>query len=476
MWGVSMRHVEGENRHQVTLLPESLEDFVAADHPVRVIDAYIDTLDLSALGFGKAVPKEMGRKPYAPADLLKLYVYGYLNRVNTSRRLERECQRNIELMWLVRRLHPDFKTIADFRKDNGAAIRGACRAFIEFCRQTQLLSGERVAIDGSKFKAAASLDQGLTRKQLLRDRARIEQQIQGYLEQLDRADREQPGVELERAGVQQALESLKQRAQRLQEVEQVMDASGRAEHCATEPDARLMRSGREGMVLGYNVQTAVEADTGLIVHHEVTDAQSDGNQLLPIAEQTKATLGVQQLEVLADAGYANGEHLGRCERQAITATVPRRKIPSSYVDLYQKSDFRYDPEQDCYRCPAGEILRRRGQDKRRKLHIYTRSGCGRCPLQPKCTRADRRNITRHFYEAAYARSEARLAAQPSLMKQRMGIVERPFAVLKQLMGFRRFNCWGLQAARTEMSIVVLAYNLKQMIHTMGVPRLLALLS
>lgn len=471
-----MRHVAGDNRHQVTLLPESLEDFVAADHPVRVIDAYVDTLDLSALGFGKALTKETGRKPYDPADLLKLYVYGYLNRVSTSRRLERECQRNVELMWLLRRLHPDFKTIADFRKDNGAAIRGACRAFIEFCREAQLLSGEKVAIDGSKFKAAASLDQTFTRNQLARERARIEQQVQEYLERLDRADREQNGVELERDRVRQALERLGRRAQRLEEVQQAMDASGRNEYCRTEPEARLMRSGREGMVLGYNVQSAVDAETGLIVHHEVTDAQSDTNQLLPIAERAQAALGADRLEVLADAGYSNGEHLDSCERRGITATVPRRIIPGSAAGFYQKSDFQYDAEQDCYRCPAGETLRRTGQNKRRKLHLYARAGCDHCPLQPHCTKADTRGVTRHFYEAAYARSEARLRADPSLMNQRMGIVERPFAVLKHLMMFRRFVCRGIKAASAEMSIAVLGYNLKQMIHRLGVPRLLALMA
>jgi transposase len=474
--GVPMRHVEGENRHQVALLPESLEDFVAADHPVRVIDAYLDTLDVSALGFGKAVTKDTGRKPYHPADLLKLYVYGYVNRVSTSRRLERECQRNVEVMWLLKRLRPDFKTIADFRKDNGMAIRGACRAFIEFCREAQLLSGQQVAIDGSKFKAAASIDQGFTRKQLERDRARIEQQVQAYLQRLDQADREESGVELDRNRVQQALERLNQRAQQLDQARQAMDTSGRDEHCITEPEARLMRSGREGIVMGYNVQTAVEAQSGLIVHHEVTDAQSDTNQLLPMAEQTKSAMSVDRLEVLADAGYSNGEHLDRCERQAITATVPRRIIPGSRAGFYQKSDFKYDAEWDCYHCPAGEILNRHRNDKRRKLHLYERSGCNQCPLQSRCTRADTRMVTRHFYEAAYARSEARLKAQPSLMRKRMGIVERPFAVLKQLMGFRRFNCWGIVRARAEISIAVLAYNLKQMIHTNGVPRLLAMLN
>ena len=469
-----MRHIEGDDRKQVALLPESLEDFVAVDHPVRVIDAYIDTLDVSALGFAKAQTKDTGRKPYHPGDLLKLYVYGYLNRVSTSRRLEHECQRNVEVMWLLRRLHPDFKTIADFRKDNGAAIRGACRAFIEFCRGAQLLPAEQVAIDGSKFKAAGSIDQALTRSFAKRDRAEIEQKVRAYLERLDRADAQDPQAQFDREQVQHALERLRRREQRLEVFERGMQESGLNEHCATEPEARLMRSGREGTVLGYNVQSAVEAQSGLIVHHEVTDAQSDGDQLLAMAEQTKETLGVDRLEVLADGGYSNGEHLDACERQGITATVPRRIIPGSSAE-FQKSAFEYDAEHDRYRCPAGEMLSRRGADPRRKLYLYKRSGCSPCPLQPRCTSADTRMVTRHFYEAAYARSEARLRADPSLMRRRMSIVERPFAVLKQLMALRRFSCRGKIAARTEMAIAVLAYNLKRMIGNAGVPRLLALM-
>lgn len=298
-----MRHIQGENRHQTSLLPPSLEDFVAADHPVRVIDALVNKLDLKALGFSKAVTRDTGRKPYAPADLLKLYVYGYINQVNTSRRLERECHRNLEVMWLLGRLAPDFKTIADFRRDNGVAIRQACRAFIQFCRQAGLLTGSLVAIDGSKFKAAASKYQALNRSQLNRDRAKVERQVADYLARLDTADKQDAETGLEREQVQAALRQL----ERLDRYEQAMDLGERDQHCDTEPDARIMRSGRDGMVLGYNVQTAVDADSGLIVHHEVSQDTGDNRQLLPMAEQAKAVLGQDQLTVLADAGYSNGE-------------------------------------------------------------------------------------------------------------------------------------------------------------------------
>jgi transposase len=471
-----MRHKQGQDRNQQALLPESLEEFVGSDDPVRVIDAYIETLDLGALGFAKAVTKQTGRKPYHPGDLLKLYVYGYLNRVSTSRRLERECHRNVEVMWLMRRLVPDFKTIADFRKDNGEAVREACRSFIEFCREAQLLSGREVAIDGSKFKAAASIDQVLTRKHVERDRAEIDRKIEEYLERLDRADEDNAEPGLSREQVQQALEKLKCRSQRLDRFEHGMKSSGRDEHCATEPQARLMRSGRDGMVLGYNTQCAVEAQTGLIVHHEVTDEPGDTRQLLPMAEKTKVALATEYLQVLADAGYANGEHLDRCERQGITATVPRRLIPGSRKGLYQKSDFRYDAEQDRYFCPAGEALKPSGKYWSRNLHLYKRTGCNGCPLQPRCTPSNTRLVTRHFYEGAYDRSQARLAANPLLMHRRMAIGERPFAVMKQIMGFRRFSCRGMSGAKSEMGLAVLGYNLKQMISKLGVPRMLELMA
>ncbi len=469
-----MRHLVGQSRQQVSLLPESLDDFVASDAPVRVIDAFLSTLDLAALGFDKAVTKDTGRKPYHPGDLLKLYVYGYLNRVTTSRRLERESQRNVEVMWLLGRLAPDFKTIADFRKDNGPAIRGACRAFIEFCREAKLLPGGLVAIDGSKFKSAASIDGVITRQHLERDRKLIEEQVQAYLQRLEHADQEEPLETLEREHVEAALQKLGRRAERLKRCELAMDEGNRNEHCESEPEARLTLSGREGRLLGYNVQSAVEAESRLIVHHEVTNEPGDTRQLWPVAQGTKAALGVERLEVVADGGYANGEHLQLCDDAGITVTVPRRVIPGSRVGLYQKADFNYDAERDLYRCPAGQELRRHAQDKRRKLHVYQRSGCNQCPLQTHCTPSDTRSVTRHFFEAAYQRSEARLQADRGLMKRRSSIAERPFAVLKNVLGFKRFGCRGLRGARAEMSIAVLAYNLLQTMQRVGASRLIEL--
>ena len=469
-----MRHIEGADRMQESLLPESLDDYVAADDPVRVIDAFVDTLDLRGLGFAKAQPKQTGRKPYNPADLLKLYVYGYLNRVSSSRRLERECARNIELMWLLRRLRPDFKTIADFRRVNTAALQGACGAFVEFCRQGELLGGKRVGIDGSKFKAAASVDQVMRRAQVARDRIEIGKRVAAYLEQLDRADEQDTdGAGLERARVQQALEKLKRRSERLDRFEQAMQDGAKDEHCASEPQARLMRSGREGTVLGYNVQTAVDDTSGTIVHHEVTQEPGDTRLLLPTAQGAQQAMQAKTLQVLADAGYANGEHLQRCEDSGLEPAVPRRNIPGVAKDRLQKTEFRYDAERDCFVCPVGELLKYKTSNDRRKLHIYERKGCQGCRLSPVCAPSGTRTATRHYYEGAYERSQARLLADPSLMRHRMAIVERPFAMIKQAMRFRRFSCRGMDGAKAEMAIAVLGYNLKQMIDQLGVPKMLA---
>lgn len=472
-----MRHIEGADRLQESLLPESLEDYVSGDDPVRVIDAYVDRLDLVGLGFGKAQTKATGRKPYNPADLLKLYVYGYLNGVSSSRRLERECERNVELMWLLRRLRPDFKTIADFRRDNAGALQAACASFVAFCREGGLLGGKRVAIDGSKFRAAGSIDRVMRRAHVVRDRAQIGERIAAYLAQLDEADaRGADGAAIERAQVHEALAKLKERGERLDRFEQAMDAEARDEHCETEPEARLMRSGREGTVLGYNVQTAVDDASGVIVHHAVTQEPGDTRSLLPVALGAQQALGGRELEVLADGGYANGEHLQRCEDAGVTATVPRREIPGLPKDRLPKAQFRYDAERDCYVCPAGEVLRHTKNDKRRKLHLYEKKGCSTCPLSPQCAPKGKRGITRHYNEAAYARSTARLEADPTLMSQRMGIAERPFAVIKQAMRFRRFGCRGVRGASAEMAIAVLGYNLKTMIGRLGVPQMLAKLA
>jgi transposase len=470
-----MRHITGESRQQSTLLPDTLDDYVDEDHPVRVIDAFVDNLDIKVLGFSKAETLITGRKPYHPGDLLKLYIYGYLNQTRSSRRLEKECHRNLELLWLMKRLAPDFKTIADFRKDNGNAIRGACREFIQFCRQANLLSGRLVAIDGSKFKSAASKDSVTRRSQLPEQRQRIDDLIDRYLQQLHEADDDEHHIELDSASVKKALKQLQQQKKALIEVEAQMDVRGRNQACITEPDAKLMRSGREGMLVGYNIQSAVDADSGLIIHHEITDESDDRRQLYPMAYQTKAELGRKTLNVLADGGYSNGEQLAACDAEDISVTLPNNRNNSNQGNGYPRSNFTYDADQDCYICPAGERLTYKTVNRKEKRYMYTREGCDTCSLHSKCTKANKRWVGRHFHEEAFERCEARLKQNPALMRQRMAIVERPFAILKQIMGFRRFLCWGMDGARSEMSLLILSYNLKRMMNREGVPALLAAL-
>lgn len=468
-----MRHIQGEPRQQSTLFPESLDDYVSADNPVRIIDAFIDSLDMAKLGFTQCRPKDTGRKPYHPADLLKLYTYGYLNQVRSTRRLEKECHRNLEVLWLMKRLAPDFKTIANFRQQNSAAIGQACREFIQFCREASLLNSQLIAIDGSKFKAAASMSKTYNRKQLDTLQKRLNRKVERYLNQL--ATSENSENEEAQGTVQEALKALRTRQKKLDTLSEWMTTTGMTQCCETEPDAKRMRSGREGIVVGYNVQTAVEAGSGLIVYHNVTNEGSDNRQLEPMATATKAELSVDHLDVLADAGYSNGEQLANCEDQGITVTVPTNRAINNQGDYYQKSDFYYDAQHDRFICPAGRILSYHTYSSKKHMRLYARSGCDRCSQQARCTKADKRWVSRHVYEDALTRSQTRVDADPSLMNQRGAIVERPFAHLKQIMGIRRFQCWGREGAKAEMGLAVLAYNLNRMINALGVQRLLQMI-
>ena len=470
-----MRHLAGESRFQATLLPERLEDFVEPDHPVRVIDAFVDQLDMSQLGFTLAQTKRTGRKPYNPADLLKLYLYGFLNQVRSSRRLERECQRNLEVLWLMKRLAPDFKTIANFRQQNPGAIKAASRAFIQFCRRAELLVGAQVAIDGTKFRSAGSIDQTTTREKVDKQLAKVDARIQRYLDQLTEADSQEGESDLKRERVEHALSALRERQEKLQDHQQAMDAGLQDNHCLTEPEARVMRSGREGKICGYNIQSVVDTETGLIVHHELTDEATDNRQLEPMAREAKTVLQREQLEVLADAGYSNGEQLQQCDDQGIEACVPGNRSHNNQGAFYQRSEFLYNTEDNSFTCPAGERLRYTTLNNKKKMYNYSRTGCSQCALQSQCTKADKRWVSRHFYEDAFARSEARLAAEPERMRRRMR-VEHPFAQLKHNRGWRRFLCWGMKTASAELGIAVLAYNLRRAIAMTGVEALMARLA
>lgn len=470
-----MRHLKGSPRNQSQLLPPSVEDYVPADHPIRVIDAFVDALDLVELGFRKAHTAATGWKPYHPGDLLKLFIYAYLNQTSSTRRLEKECHRNLEVFWLMKQLVPDFKTIADFRKDNGPAIKKTCRHFIVFCKQAGLISGDLVAVDGSKFKAVASKDQAITRKQLQTQLAKLDQKIGRYMDQLAQSESAH-ALDLNNQQVACALDYLQQHKVQLQHELQALDSLGKSQHCRTEPDAKLMKSGREGVVLGYNAQNAVDSQHQLIVHHELTQAGTDNQQLEPMSKATKDILGDNLETVVADAGYSNGEQVANVQAESIDVAVPANRAINNQNrgQMYQKSDFTYLPDQDVYRCPAGELLKHTTISSASKIHLYSRSGCNQCSLQRYCTNADKRWISRHFHEQAL--DEATSRATPALMARRMAIVEPTFGTLKRLLNRGRFTCWGLASASSEYSLGVLSYNLVRAINVLGVKRLLAQLA
>lgn len=471
-----MRHLEGTPRHQTQLLPPSVEEYVAEDHPVRVIDAFVDSLDLGEMGFEKARTATTGRRPYHPGDLLKLYIYAYLNQTSSTRRLEKECHRNLEVLWLMKQLTPDFKTIADFRKDNGEAIRKVCRQFILFCKEAGLVSGKLVAIDGSKFKAAASKDQALTRKQLQQQLSELEHRIAQYLERLEQSEDHNDEGDLDQGKVADALAYLHAHKAQLQDELQTLVDQGQTQTCRTESDAHLMRSGREGVVVGYNAQNAVDAKHQLIIHHELTQSASDNQQLKPITEGAREALGGALEEVVADAGYSSGKQLSQVQSSGVTVTVPANRALNTQGtgQYFQKSDFIYLPDQDVYRCPAGKYLTRKTINNKKRLHLYSRSGCNECPMQARCTGNDRRWLSRHFDEQALDTADQ--AATPKRMVQRMTLVEPPFAILKRMLNQGRFRCWGLASASSEYSLGVLSYNLMKAINVLGVQGMLAKLA
>lgn len=470
-----MGYIQGEVRGQGSLFPPSLEELVPEDHLVRVIEAYVARLDLQQLGFSKALPNKTGRPPYAPSDLLKLYLYGYFQRIRSSRRLEAECRRNIEVMWLLGRLSPDFKTIADFRKDNGAAFQATCRAFVQFCRQVGLISGQLVAIDGSKFQAVASQRKHLSLAKLKRQQARLEAQIARYLAELDEADRSEATEVVDRSAVKAALQQLENRHADNLTTQALMQ--GLEQFVVGEDEARLMRT-HQGAKVAYNVQSAVDGEHGLILHHALTQDGNDSQQLEPMAKAAQAVLEQAQLTVTADAGYSNGEQFQACDDAGITAYVPVNRGINNQGDdtpLFERDAFTYDAANDQYLCPAGKWLALKQVNGLQRIYAV-QGDCSGCPLKLQCTQAKRRHVTRHAHEAAFARMQQRMQAQPEMMVRRRSIVEHPFGNLKQwILGNGRFLLRQLQGARTEMALAVNAYNLKRAINVLGARRLIELM-
>jgi transposase len=473
------RFIEGAERHQSTLLPECLDDWVDEDNPVRAIDAFVDALGLLELGFAGVAPAATGRPGYHPAPLLKLYIYGYINRVQSSRRLEREARRNLEVIWLLRRLTPDDKTIADFRSDNGPAIRKNCARFVELCRKMGLLTKASVAIDGSKFKAVNTRDKNFTKGKIERRRQQLEDSVARYLAQLDTADLQEPSETLaaKTAHLKEKLVKLAGEMEKLKAYEAAMFASPDGQISLTDPDARSMAtSGRGSGVVGYNVQVAGETEHHLIIAHEVTNSGSDRSQLANMGAQAKAALGVDELGVVADRGYYNSPEILACHEAGVVVTLPKPMTSGAKADgRFGKQDFVYIAAEDVYRCPAGEKLIYRftrfehGLDLRR---CWT-TACGACAIKHRCTPAPCRRVSRWEHEDVLEAVQQRLDANPQAMRQRRETVEHPFGTLKMRMGATHFLMKRLPKVAGEMALHVLAYNFTRVMNIIGVKPLIA---
>ena len=466
------RFVDGIDRSQGLLLPDRLEDYVHEDNPVRVVDAFVEALDLSALGFEAANRAAGGRPAYHPATLLKIYIYGYLNRIQSSRRLEREAQRNLELIWLTGRLAPDFKTIADFRKDNGGAITAVCSRFIALCRTMQVFSHAVVAIDGSKLKAVNSRDRNFTVGKVKGRRKQLEESVARYLAELDRADRDATLLPEGRVPhLKDKLAKLRAQMDKLDTIERQLQDAPDHQISLTDPDARSMTSsGRGTGTVGYNVQAAVDAEHHLIVAHDVTNAGHDRTQLSAMAKKAREALGTERMTALADRGYFNAPEILACEQAGIIPLVPKPLTSNSKAEgRFDKRDFTYDPATDAYECPAGEhaIHRFTTEENGLTLHKYWSSACPRCPMRTRCTTSSYRRITRWEHEHVLETMQMLLHARPQAAVARRQTVEHVFGTLKSWLGTTPLLTKTLPKVRTEISLAVLAYNMKRMIKIMG---------
>ena len=463
--------IEGEDRTQATLFPERIDDYITDENAVRVIDVFVDELDLSGLGF-KIMPEATGRPGYNPSVMLKLYIYGYLNRIQSSRRLEREAGRNVELMWLLGRLAPDFKTIADFRRNNGEAIRLVCREFVMLCRKLSLFTDAFVAIDGSKFRAVNNRHRNFSKGKLKRRLQQIDESIARYLGEIASTDRrEGEAATTKTARLDSKIASLREEIKTLKKLEVRMLATPDQQISLTDPDARAMRtSGRGTDIVGYNVQTAVDTRHHLIVAHEVTNVGSDRSQLATMAKQAKEATDCDDLSVLADRGYFNGKEILACDKAGITTYVPKTQTSNNQArGLYGKRDFIYISEDDEYVCPAGKRLIHRTTMKStgQLIRRYWLAGCAQCKLKPQCTTGKERRVSRWEHEAVLEAMEDRVDRMRNCMRIRAGTVEHPFGTIKSWLGPTHFQMKTLKHVSTEMSLHVLAYNMKRMLQMFG---------
>lgn len=469
-----MSFIEGTDRGQVDLLPACVDDYVAPDALVRVVDAFVASLNLTELGFSRTAAAATGRPGFHPADMLRLYVWGYLNQVRSSRHLERACVRDLEALWLLRRLAPDYRTIAAFRHDNPEAIVGASAAFIQFCRESGLISGRQVALDGTKMQAVASKKNIAGAERLARDLAHTEREIAYYLERLDIIDKQvalgdsdQPA---HRRAFGDALASLRRRTDQLGRRQQELEERDEKVLVFGEPEARLMGYGRAPKFPAYNLQSVVDVDSGLIIHHNVVNEANDSQLLHPMALATMQVLEVDELSVLADGGYSNAQAIAECERDNIEVAAPIKRGAMN-TEHFRPVQFVYDEPSDTIRCPAGETLRPSGKHTRNRAIRYRTSACKTCRLRERCTPGAQRTIHRLFDQGALDRTEARIYADPSLMVTRRCTVEHPFGTIKRMSGGGRFLTRGLRRVKAEAALSVLAYNILHAANAFGTDKL-----
>jgi transposase len=472
-----MNHRLGLDRSQTLLFPERLEDYIAAENPVRFLDAFVASLDLHTLGFTKSRCADTGRPPYDPAALLKLYLYGYLHRVRSSRMLEAECQRNVEVLWLLGKLAPDFKTIADFRKDNLKPLKAVARQFTLLCRKLELFGGELLAIDGSKFAAVNARDQNFNAAKLQDLIDRADARLAEYLQQLDRADAAEPdGAALNKSELAAKIAALQEKQDWHRELLAQLDAEQK-QVSVTDPDTRKMPTAH-GMIVGYNAQMAVDAKHKLIVAEDVTNEVTDLHQLANVALEAKANLELKEAEVVADAGYYNAAEVSRCVEQNLTPYIPKADTSANTArGLYGKSQFKHDAAKDVYVCPAGAELTYRfaTYELGRELRYYRASNCKQCSLKSRCTRNKaNRTITREENEHLMEAMAARMRAQPHKFKLRKTLAEHPFGTIKRWFGYTHFLLKGLAKVQCEWSLTTLAYNLKRVLNLVSFEKLMAM--
>jgi len=479
-----MGYVEGESREQCVLFPESLDEYVEESNPVRAIDAFIRYVRFDELKFERAEPAETGRPGYDPRALLGILIWGHSNGVRSSRRLERECSRNVELMWLTGKLRPDFKTICRFRQMNGEAIKEVLGQFRVWAGGAGLFGKELVAIDGSKFKAVNSKNRSFSLGKLKKMIELEKKSVERYLEELEEADREDEGEEKEltTAELKEKIATIEQYLKQREELLEEMKQSGEKQRSLTDPDARLMKTSK-GTEVCYNVQAAVDSKHKLIVAVEVSNDGEDQGQLGQMAQEAKNGLGVDQLTVVADGGYFCAEELHKCEENGITTYVPvRRVVDRKRHGLFTQKEFFYDESKDVYVCPQGAELRAFWQGRKRgrsgkQIKTYATKECAGCPLRSQCTKSKRgRTIERWLHQPTLARLEARIRAHPEIMKRRKGLVEHPFGTIKVAMNHERLLLKGLKKVATEISLSVISYNLKRVMKIMGMAAMIQSLS